>query len=209
MADSYEHYWAKRGKSGWRPRYKIFFDWVEKGSSILEFGSGDGYLGEYLTEQKKVSYLATDLSKNALDVARERGLQTEIVNASDVSFVRKRFTDASYDYVIMTEFLEHIVNSEDVLMEAVRIARKGVLITIPNSAYWRFRLQLLFGNFPVQWAIFPHEHVRFWSVEDFLKTVDQLGLRVEKIKSSNGKKILRDIWPNLFGLQICYFIKKK
>ncbi|OGN29979.1 MAG: hypothetical protein A3A33_01500 [Candidatus Yanofskybacteria bacterium RIFCSPLOWO2_01_FULL_49_25] len=208
MENIYNNYWRERGKSGHRPRYDIFLDWMDAGSSALEFGSGDGYLGAYLKEKKSITYLATDISETAIAGARARGLETEVVNASDTDFLKKRFADKEFDYVIMTEFLEHIVNSEEVLMEAIRIARKAVLVSVPNSAYWRYRLQLLFGNFPKQWAVFPHEHVRFWSIADFLKTVGGLGLRVEKMKASNGKKVLRDIWPNLFGFQICYLIRK-
>ena len=208
MDNPYDHYWKTRGVSGHRPRYRIFLDWVKPKSRILEFGAGDGYLGDLMQKERQAEYLATDISEAGLATARSRGVPTEVLNASDVASLRKRFPDHSYDYVIMTEFLEHIVNSEDVLKEAIRIARVGVLVSIPNSAYWRYRLQLLFGNFPKQWAIFPYEHVRFWSVTDFLETVRSLGFQVNQYRASNGKKPLRDWWPNLFGFQICYYIAR-
>ena len=206
MEMNYDHYWGARGASGFRPRYVIFLDWVESGSSVLEFGSGDGYLGELMHTKKQIRYLATDISDTALTRARERGLATEVVNATDIASLKKRFRDREFDYVIMTEFLEHIMNSEEVLREALRIARTAVLVSIPNTAYWRYRLDLLRGNFPKQWIVFPYEHVRFWSHTDFVKTIGELGLTVEKFKASNGKKILRDWWPNLFGFQICYYL---
>ena len=197
----YENYWEKRGESGFRPRYKIFLGWIEVGSKVLELGCGDGYFGEMLKE-KDADYTGCDISERAIETAKDRGLNVflaEIKNKLD-------FPDKSFDYVVMSEFLEHIINSEEILKEAGRIAKKGVLVSIPNIAYWRFRLELFFGRFPKQWAVAPQEHLRYWSVKDFKYTVQSLGFKVKKIKSSNGRKIFRDLWPNLYGFQVCFYL---
>lgn len=204
MTDFYENYWKKRGKSGPRPRYKIFYEWIESNSSVLDIGCGDGHFGEMLVKNKRVNYTGGDISNTALEIARGRGLNVVYLDATkDLG----RFGDKSFDYVVMSEFIEHIPNSEDILNTVGRIARKGVLISIPNIAYWKFRLELLFGKFPKQWAVAPQEHLRYWSVTDFENTVKQLGFSVRAIKSSNGRKYFRDMWPNLFGFQICFYIK--
>lgn len=201
----YDKYWEVRGNSGSRPRYTVFADWIESGSKILDIGCGDGYFGEFLKSNKEVDYIGSDISDIALQRAGARGLnviQLDAVNDLE------GFSSGSFDYVIMSEFIEHIPNSEDVLKITGRIAKKGVLISIPNIAYWKFRLQLLFGNFPKQWAIAPQEHLRYWSVDDFKKTAEKIGFKIKEIKSSNGRKILRDIWPNLFGFQVCFYLYK-
>lgn len=202
MRDFYENYWEKRGKSGYRPRYKIFFDWIENNSKVLELGCGDGYFGQML-KGKNIDYTGCDISEKALEISKERGLNVFQCKLED----RIDFTDKSFDYVIMSEFLEHIVNSETILKEAGRIAKKGVLVSIPNIAYWRFRLELLLGRFPKQWAVAPEEHLRYWSIKDFKDTVVSLGFKIKEIKSSNGRKILRDWWPNLFGFQVCFYLE--
>ena len=202
----YENYWRKRGKSGNRPRYHIFSNWMPSGSKVLDIGCGDGYFGEFLVSNKKVDYTGADISETALNSARSRGLKVIQLDASsDIS----KFDPESFDFVIMSEFIEHIPNSEEVLRVVGRIAKKGVLISIPNIAYWKFRLQLLFGNFPKQWAVAPEEHLRYWSVDDFKKTVKSISFEIKEIKASNGKKILRDIRPNLFGFQVCFYLKPK
>ena len=203
MKEFYENYWKIRGKSGFRPRYEIFLNWIEPGSKVLELGCGDGYFGELLVKDKKVDYLGIDVSGEGLKIARERGLKVE---KFDIQNGLERVS-GKFDYVVMSEFLEHIINSEEILMHASKIAKKGVLLSIPNIAYWHYRIQLIFGKFPKQWVIAPYEHLRFWSVKDFLKTLENLNLRTKYIKSSNGKKILRDLFPNLFGFQICFYVK--
>lgn len=202
----YENYWKKRGRSGDRPRYHIFSGWTDRGSKVLDIGCGDGYFGEMLIRDKEVDYTGSDISDTALKAARGRGLNViQLDAANDLG----RFLPGSFDFIVMSEFIEHIPNSEEVLRIAGRIARKGVLISIPNIAYWKFRLQLFFGNFPKQWAVAPEEHLRYWSVSDFKKTAENAGLEVKEIRSSNGRKILRDIWPNLFGFQVCFCLKPK
>ena len=202
MRDFYENYWEKRGESGYRPRYKIFFDWIDNGSKVLEIGCGDGYFGQILKE-KSIDYAGCDISEKALKIAEERGLYVFQCKLED----KIDFPDKSFDYVVMSEFLEHIVNSEEILKEAGRVAKRGVLVSIPNIAYWRFRLQLFFGRFPKQWTVAPQEHLRYWSVKDFKNTVDSLGFKIKEIASSNGRKILRDWWPNLFGFQVCFYLE--
>lgn len=204
MSDFYENYWKTRGKSGPRPRYKIFFEWIDNNSSVLDIGCGDGHFGETLVKGKQVNYTGGDISNAALEMAKNRGLNVTYLDAAkDLG----RFKDKSFDYVVMSEFIEHIPNSEDILKIAGRIASRGVLISIPNIAYWRFRIELLLGSFPKQWAVAPQEHLRYWSVSDFEKTATNLGFAVKAIKSSNGRKFLRDMWPNLFGFQVCFYLK--
>ena len=204
MKKFYENYWTKRGRSGNRPRYLIFSEWIPAGSKVLDIGCGDGYFGEFLAKNKRVDYTGTDISETALKSAQGRGLKVAQLDASnDLG----KFEPQSFDFIVMSEFIEHIPNSEEVLKTAGRIARKGVLISIPNVAYWKFRLQLLLGNFPKQWAVAPEEHLRYWSVSDFKKTAENAGFKIQEIRSSNGRKIFRDIWPNLFGFQVCFYLK--
>ena len=202
MKDFYEDYWDKRGESGYRPRYKIFYNWIEDSSGVLELGCGDGYFGQMLKD-KDVDYTGCDISEKALKIAKERGLDVFQRKLED----KVGFPDDSFDYVVMSEFLEHVVDSEKLLKEAGRIARKGVLVSIPNIAYWKFRLQLFGGHFPKQWAVSPEEHLRYWSVKDFENTAVSLGFKVKEVRPSNGRKILRDWWPNLFGFQVCFYLK--
>lgn len=173
---------------------------------MLDIGCGDGYFGELLVRGKGIDYTGSDISDSALQTAKSRGLNVIQLDASnDLG----RFAPGSFDFIVMSEFIEHIPNSEEILKIAGRIAKKGVLISIPNIAYWKFRLQLLFGNFPKQWAVAPEEHLRYWSVSDFKKTAENAEFEIKEIRSSNGRKILRDMWPNLFGFQVCFYLKPK
>jgi len=95
------------------------------------------------------------------------------------------------------------------LLEKITNYSDNFLISVPNSAFYRYRIGLMFaGRFFTQWAKHPAEHLRFWSHKDFLDWLLARNLKIIKIKSSNGPRFLRDFWPNMFGHQICYWTQK-
>lgn len=201
----YETYWNVRGRMKMKPRYYIFASWIKPGSRILDIGGGDGVFGEYLRSHLQCDVVCLDISAKALEMAKERGLKTVQADATRTL----PFRDDEFDYTISSEFIEHIPNSEDALREAMRVTKHNFLVSFPNAAYWRYRWQMIRGRTPKQWEKHPAEHLRFWAIPDFIEWVDMNGFCVQEYRSSNGKKYLRDIWPNLFGFQMCYKIGRK
>ena len=201
----YDNYWVKRNDTNNRYRYKIFMSWIEDGSKVLDIGCGDGCLGALLKDDKNCDVTCLDISAVALDKAKKRGLKTVLSNIEEPL----PFEDNSFDYVIATEVIEHVSFSEQVLAEMKRISRHTILVSIPNIAFWKYRLQLLSGSFPKQWEFEPYEHLRFWSVSDFKKILTPLSLRMDELKAGSGRRYLRDMWPNLFAEQVCFKISKK
>jgi len=108
------------------------------------------------------------------------------------------------DHVVMSEVVEHVADAERLVRDAWTMARKTLWLTFPNIAYFPHRLRLLAGKFPVQWVVFPGEHLRFWSVPDFEAWLVGLSLPVSRVAASNGFTFARlhRAWPNLFGNQI-------
>jgi len=62
---------------------------------------------------KNVDYHGADLSSEAIGILKERGLEGEVFDASKDP---GRFSDNSFDFVVMSEFIEHVQNSEEVLL---------------------------------------------------------------------------------------------
>ncbi len=200
----YNNYWAQ-GKSDHKYRYGIFRSWIESGSSVLDIGCGDGYLAELIAKNKKCDVVCLDVSEVALKRAAERGLKTICASVED----KLPFGDSSFDYVIATEVLEHVASTEEVLLEMARVGKKYILVSIPNIAFWKYRLDLLGGKFPKQWVAHPMEHLRYWSVGDFTKMLKDLNFEIEEIKAGSGRRYLRDLWPNLFAEQVCFKLSRK
>ena len=89
------------------------------------------------------------------------------------------------------------------------VSKKYLLVSIPNIAFWKYRLTLLAGRFPKQWVVHPKEHLRYWSVPDFKKTINDLSFKIEKVSAGSGRRYLRDLWPNFFAEQVCFKLSKR
>jgi ubiquinone/menaquinone biosynthesis C-methylase UbiE len=68
-----------------------------------------------------------DINLDYLRKAADHGLPVVNVGAT------LPFPDRSFDSVLMFEVIEHVTDIQSILKEAFRVARKNVLITVPNS----------------------------------------------------------------------------
>lgn len=74
--------------------------------------------------------------------------------------------DKSFDIVCLCEILEHVKNPNIILMEAVRVARLKVIITVPWEHLWS-----------AEFAPFNNKmHVRFYTASSLRKELREIGL---------------------------------
>lgn len=109
-----------------------------------------------------------------------------------------------FDYVMLTEVVEHVADAEGLLRHVWLHTRRCLWVSFPNIAYFPHRWRLALGRFPVQWVVFPGEHLRFWSLPDFVEWAVGSGLPVPTVLPSNGIVFgnLHRAWPNLLANQI-------
>jgi SAM-dependent methyltransferase len=96
------------------------------GASILDLGCGFGAYSSALRAEGR-ECVACDVNFDYLRKAAANGLPA--VNIDSLLPFRNR----SFDTVLIFEVLEHVSDVQKVLGEAFRVARKNVLITVPNS----------------------------------------------------------------------------
>jgi methionine biosynthesis protein MetW len=206
--DIYTDYWQSRDfklRDKLMEREIIFFDWIKPNSKVLSIGCGNSRLLLDLKEKRNCQVFGLDIENRVVEELNKIGIKGVMADVSKEEFdLKKYFEETRFDYIILSEFLEHLAVPE-VLMEKIKDSTENFLISVPNSAFYRYRAGLMFGGrFFTQWAKHPSEHLRFWSCKDFKDWLIARGFKILKIKSSNGPKFLRDFWPNLFGHQICY-----
>lgn len=207
----YDAYWHTRGfhiNEKLKERESIIVGYIPVGASVLDIGCGNSLLPVSL-QKKGCSVTVGDISTVVLDGYREKGIETLVV---DLERIHDDSLLAAYDYIILSEVLEHTRNPEEIIQKLKRHTKHFVL-TIPNSAFYRYRFHLLFqGRFFTQWVSHPSEHLRFWSHRDFMDWIRDMGLVVERAESSNGFSFfglfpgLKNAWKNLFGHQIVYSV---
>lgn len=190
----YDEYWKIKGPFEFAPRYAVFASLIERGASVLDLGCGNGANLAYLSGKKDVKGRGLDISATAVAEARKKGIEADIADAAAGDFE----ISGNYDYIIISEMLEHIPRPEDLVRKTLGHFNKGLIISIPNTGHYIHRLRLLFGHFPVQWAYHPGEHLRFWTLDDFSLWLRDLGLEVKAVKTHSGFVGLHSLWPSLF-----------
>lgn len=141
MSDDETNYWSKLmgsdeaaasymityGEGPGSPlRYKIG-SLLEPGESVLDVGCGPGHnFDHFLQFGPSVKYRGTDYSERFVRVANQR-TGMEIFKVGDVRHIEE--PDNSLDVVILQDVLEHTNGYKAPLKEALRVARRRVIVT--------------------------------------------------------------------------------
>jgi methionine biosynthesis protein MetW len=196
----YDVYWTRRHPGGVQPRFEIIARGMHGGERVLDVGCGDGAMLEYLRDARHITGIGVDISREAVARAHARGVDARVGSIDDLSTSPPH----AFDHVVMSEVVEHVADAERLLREGWRLTKRTLWVTFPNIGYFPHRLRLLTGRFPVQWVVFPAEHLRFWTVPDFRDWLRGLGLPAAQFTPSNGLAVggLHRLWPNLLANQM-------
>ncbi|MBA3750617.1 MAG: methyltransferase domain-containing protein, partial [Nitrosopumilus sp.] len=176
MFEDYEKYHTNVS-TGKALRFELIKDWVEPNSTILDIGVGDGLMSEMFKKNKNATVSGLDISNIACKKAMERGIP---VIVKDINQGLNFKPDEYYDYILLIEVIEHTIYPQKVLLEALSHSRKGVIVTIPNSAYIKWRIQLMRGFSPRQ----SFTHLHYWSINDFKLFCRKLDIEILDSKFS-------------------------
>lgn len=164
-----------------RVDYELIESLIRPDSTVLDVGCGDGELLARLTADKHICGKGIELNESLVLGCVCRGLA---IIQRDIDRELSSYGDQSFDYVILSQTLQTIKDPERVFKELLRVGRK-VIVSFPNFAHWRCRLQLLFGGrspvtrqLPFRWHNSPNIH--FLSLKDFDEFCCRIGAVVEK-----------------------------
>lgn len=94
----------------------------DKPAKLLDAGCGSGYLLNYLEKKlPKLELYGIDLSPEGIEIAKKRSKAN--LTAGDLKSLP--YENETFDYLVSTEVLEHIVDIEKVLAEYARVIKKG------------------------------------------------------------------------------------
>ncbi len=181
-----------------RPDFAAIAQWVRPGAHVLDLGCGDGTLLKYLRQARQVTGYGVEIDDRNVLACVNNGID---VIQSDLERGLSEFADDSFDYVILSQTLQAMRNTERIVREMLRVGRAGI-VTFPNFGYWKNRLQVLRGQMPVsdslpfEWFDTPNVHL--CTVADFEQFCTERGIRiVERTVLTAGRPV--QAWPNLLG----------
>jgi len=187
--ENYQPYQEAHGFKAWLDGKKsATFRWVPRNVRVLDIGCGFGEsLGYHQARGCEVFGVETD--ENIRRVVDELGYKVHVG-----LFDPNVYPENYFDYVTMSQVLEHVTDPVQTLQGIERILKPGgrAILSMPNASGWGARF---FGKYWINWHS-PY-HLQFFSQVSMSLAVNKSGLVVEKVSTITPSAWLNYQWMHL------------
>ena len=166
---------------------------IKEKSRILDIGCGEGDLIRQLEKNLEAQVHGIEKDQEMALKGIAKGLNVIHGDAEKDLF---QYSNQSFDYVILSQTLQAMLEPKKILTELLRIGSKAI-VSFPNFGHWKIRLQLLlFGKMPIteglpySWYDTPNIH--FFTLKDFENLCKEMNIVIEDSigLTSKGKQFL-------------------
>ena len=154
---------------------------IDEKSRILDVGCGEGDLIQQLSENLRANVHGIEKSQGMAIKGIARGLN---ITHGDAETDLSQYSNQSFDYVILSQTLQAMMDPKKILIELLRVGSKAI-VSFPNFGHWKIRLQLLlWGKMPIteglpySWYDTPNIH--FFTLKDFENLCKEMNIVIEK-----------------------------
>jgi SAM-dependent methyltransferase len=192
----YESFWADAPQDpepwAWERRRAMLLAEVRPDERVLDLGCGAGRFVAALRDAG-AEPVGVELAEAALDRARANVPGADLRLAEpDGSLPLEH---ASVDLVWCSEVLEHVADTEHVLLEMRRVLRTGGRALIPVPFHGRAKAALI-GLLAFDRHFDPAgQHLRFYSRSSLARTLERAGFEDVRVRPWGGPPVLRPGLP--------------
>ncbi len=162
--------------------YATILDLIPPDASVLDLGCGTGGLLARLRQRGHRRILGIEWDEQAILACVRRGL--DVVQA-DLNQGLPAMADGQFDFVILSQTLQTVLDVPRVLRDMLRVGRRGI-VSFPNVAYHKLRRELaeqgraprVHAEHDFQWYDTPY--VRTLSIADFEDFCRQQGIAIHQ-----------------------------
>ena len=172
-------------------RYRILLELLPpEAKSILDVGAGQGLLTFLLAKWSGGEVQALDLHACRREWVKGEWVEVRGCNVEEEDFP---FPDESFDCVVCSEVIEHLLHSPHHMLDEIRrVLKKGgvLLLTTPNAVKLVVRLKVLLGkelcHYRNFYASLPSDrHIKEYTASEVKELLRDHGFRIEKLFCRN------------------------
>lgn len=207
------NYNYQNGAPSKRKEFSLIVSLAAPGSRVVDLGCGDGVLLDMLVQEKDCICAGIELAPSGVAVCREKGLAVSEGRIDEPL----PFADNQFDLAVCNVSMQMVMYPEVLLSEMKRIAPR-LIISFPNFAFYRNRLELALGGRMPRKMLFGYNwydtgHIHQFSIRDFEALVEKTGgLRIVQRFNQEGnhpvKKFLINQYPNLFQVLPVFLLER-
>ncbi len=183
---------------------------ADANASILELGCGAGATGALaIAEGKCARYIGIELDERAAALARDRLSEVIVCN---VEQAKLPFAERSFDALIMSEVLEHLVDPWTTLGGLATFLKPGALVmaSVPNVSHHRIIRELLAGRFELQNSgVMDRTHLRWFTPKSFTQLFEQAGIHVDEWGPVGGPSRKYRLFNSLTGGRLRHLVTQQ
>jgi len=192
-----------------RPDFEAIAAWVTPAATVLDLGCGDGLLLKFLAASRDVKGYGIEIADENVLACVSRGVN---VIQGDLERGLQGFDAGSFDYVILSQTLQAMRHTEDIVLEMLRVGRQAI-VTFPNFGHWQARWQVALGGrmpvsktLPYEWYDTPNVHL--CTIRDFERFCADHSIRIlERVVLHAGQRVA--FLPNLLGSLAVFRFEKR
>lgn len=155
-------------------------------TSVLDVGSGIGVYVQGLLDLK-IPAQGLEVNPEYVAQAQALGRPVQLYDGHKLPFA-----DGEFDTVMAIEVLEHIPEWDKVLLEMLRVARRQVLISVPNIGV----IPAMSRHLVVPWHLLEATHLNFFTQDIMTKWLAQLEGITSEVFTYGAFQINGEIYHN-------------
>lgn len=188
-------------------RYDVAEHIVSGKHRVLDVGCATGVFGEYL----KRKGCASEVIGIEIDVLAAKEASTRLdrvltanLNHAAVIDVLNDFDNASFDYIICADVLEHLIDPWAVLTDLAKFLKPGgrLVVSLPNIQHWSVWMPLILTG---RWeyceaGILDRTHLRFFTRATSQELIRRANLKMIECQPNIWRKSEKILNIVTFGL---------